>query len=113
MKRMEELWKEMAEMTLEKCRRICHNLGSCCEAAYCEIAEEQAKVVGVVLQRTGNKVPFLDAEGKCVVPPHLRQLCSLHQCKINGLGFDPKWTKRYFKLRAKLDEMGYDEAIGM
>ena len=116
MKTEEELWQEMAAMTLAKCRQTCHSLGSCCETAYCEIAEQQAKQAGVVLERTGNAVPFLDDDGKCVVPPHLRQMCSLHQCKINGIGFDPKdpkWTKRYFQVRRKLEKFGWDEATGM
>jgi hypothetical protein len=51
-------------------------------------------------------MPFI-VDGKCAVPPHFRPLCTLHQCKISGLGFDPKdpkWTKRYFDLRERLED---------
>lgn len=102
-----ELWQEMADMTLAKCRATCKILGSCCSEEYCSMAKSIAAEHGVKLLETGGKIPFLDSDGRCIVPPHLRPLCSLHQCKINGLGFDPKdpeWTEQYFNLRSKLNE---------
>lgn len=109
-KAQEAMWAEMAEMTLAKCRESCHNLGSCCDSMYCEMAAE-------IMQKQGVKPPVTPGkwrdgsqsflvDGKCVIPPHFRPLCSLHQCKIASLGFDPKdpaWTKKYFDLRERLD----------
>ena len=73
-----------------------------------------------IMQKAGQEFPSIPldktfiVDGKCVIPPHFRPLCTLHQCKIAGLGFDPndkKWTERYFELRKKLSEL-YDEAVG-
>jgi hypothetical protein len=107
-----KLWQDMADMTLERCRKKCHSLGSCCEDFYCEMAAG-------IMQKSGVSVPprpFRDKDGRCIIPPHYRPLCSLHQCDINGLGFakdDPEWTKRYFELREKIEAIGYDEATGL
>lgn len=103
----EKLWQQMADMTFERCQKKCHILGSCCGKEYCELAKTFAGLQGIELKETGNKIPFLDNNNKCIVPPHLRPLCSLHQCDIAGLGFakdDPKWTDEYFKLRERLEE---------
>lgn len=101
----EQLWQQMADMTMDVCRKKCHRLGSCCEPMYCEIAKEYASGLGVELEETGNEIPFLK-DGKCVVPPHLRPMCTLHQCDINGVGFfkgDLPLTKKYFRLRERLE----------
>ena len=106
----QKMWQEMADLTLEKCKEHCHDLGSCCNADDCGITEDYAKSQGVTLERIpDSKIPFL-RDGKCIVPPHLRPCCSLHQCKISGMGFDakdPKWTNRYFKLREQLDKLAW------
>ena len=97
----------MADLTFAKCRQKCHLLGSCCEPAYCDIAREYAAEKGVTLQEQGGTIPFLDENKHCVVPPHLRPLCTLHQCDINDLGFspgDPEWTNKYFELRERIEE---------
>jgi hypothetical protein len=104
---MIELWQQMADLTMQKCKQKCRILGSCCSPEYCQMASEYAKEKGITLIETGNKLPFLDVENHCVVPPHLRPLCTLHQCDINGWGFspnDPEWTEKYFQLREKLDD---------
>ena len=98
----EKLWKEMAELTYSKCKETCHSLGSCCSSEYCEMAAENMKALGM----TVPAMPFIQGNS-CVIPPQYRPLCTVHQCKINGLGFDPKdpkWTKKYFDLREKLEE---------
>ena len=102
-KKQKQLWQQMADLTMEKCRATCkgNRLGSCCSIEYCEMAAEN-------MQKSGEIVPAMPfaKEGKCVIAPHFRPFCSLHQCKINGIGFDPQdseWTKKYFKLRDKLE----------
>ena len=52
---------------------------------------------------------FIGEKG-CTVPPYLRPLCTLHTCDVNSFGFkrnDPKgvWTKKYFALRAKIENI--------
>lgn len=118
-----ELWVQMAALTMEKCLQKCHRMGSCCDTAYCEmavrIADEKGELIpvndkpGSFQDGAGETIPFLDFAGRCVVPPHLRPLCTLHQCDINGLGFcpeDPEWTKKYFDLRERLEEVE-DESL--
>lgn len=108
----ERLWQEMADMTLAKCRQHCRQLGCCCSSEYCEMAAENMEKAGVSVADTMRTWPdssqsFISPEGRCVVPPHFRPLCTLHQCKISGLGLDrddPEWTKKYFEIREKLEE---------
>jgi hypothetical protein len=109
-----ELWQQMADLTMAKCRQKCKRMGMCCSPEYCGMARDYAKEKGIELQdskllhhTSAGIIPFLDEQHKCVVPPHLRPLCTLHQCDINGFGFcpeDPEWTKQYFQLREKLNE---------
>jgi hypothetical protein len=102
------LWEEMAQLTHEKCIQKCHNIGACCNAITCGFVIDYAVSLGIVLAPTKNKnVPLLDENNRCIAPPHLRPLCSIHQCDISSVGTcveDPSWTKKYFKIREKLDD---------
>ena len=100
----------MSEMTLPKCQG-CPVPLSCCDPMYCSIAEEYSKGKGYeVPSHTGHpKLPFMGATG-CILPPHMRPLCTLHTCRINGLGYepnDPEWTDKYFDLRTKIENLEY------
>jgi hypothetical protein len=102
-----ELWQKMADLTYEKCRKTCLSLGNCCHGLYCEMAAE-------AMDADGEKVPPMPfvVDGKCIIPPHYRKICTIHQCKINSMGFDkddPEWTKRYFSLRDRLEDIGFEE----
>lgn len=104
-KEAEQLWQEMADLTLSKCKEHCHNMGSCCSKEYCGMAAEEMQKAGVVVP----PMPFI-VDGKCVIKPHFRMLCSLHQCKIASVGEDskdPEWTKKYFALREKLEDVSF------
>jgi hypothetical protein len=99
-KKHELMWQQMADLTMTKCRQHCHQLGSCCSGVYCEMAAEAMEKAGVTIP----PMPFI-VDGKCVIPPHFRPLCTVHQCKIQSQGFDsddPVWTDKYFMLREKL-----------
>jgi len=106
------LYEKMAKLTAPVCANECRCPHSCCDRMYCEIADEYAKEQGVTLTRGDHPtLPFMSANG-CTVPPHLRPICTVHVCCINSLGFkpnDPKWTKKYFKLREKIEELDYIE----
>ena len=108
---MIDLWQQMADLTKEKCQKSCRNMGACCSGEYCEFAAE-------TMVKAGEKVPPMPfvVDGKCSIPPHYRPLCLLHQCDIASLGFakgDPEWTNRYFKLREKLEDIGFDQESGL
>lgn len=101
------LYQKMYEMTEPECRSSCRCPQSCCDSMYCDIAKEYAKEVwSADLQPTGHPtLPFMSATG-CIVPPHMRPMCTLHTCDIGGLGFkrnDPKWTAEYFRLRGQIE----------
>lgn len=106
------LFKQMSDLTAPECANICRIPHSCCSPEYCEMTIRLAADNDVVLEPTGHPMlPLMGAEG-CVAPPHLRPNCTFHTCAINNFGFkpgDPKWTKRYFALRAKIDAAIYAE----
>jgi hypothetical protein len=100
---------KMAELTYDYCKKHCKILGSCCSPEYCNFASAYARSKGIHLEETGNKIPFLDKNGKCVCPPEYRYLCTVHQCDINALGFfkddlDGSLTKKYYKIRSKIEK---------
>lgn len=101
--RLIHLYQEMSENTSSVCVGECKRRGACCDSMYCEIAIEWAKTqYGVMLARTQHPTLPLMGERGCVAEPYLRPTCTVHQCRINGLGFYPHdvpLTKRYFRLR--------------
>ena len=102
------LMQQMADLTLLECRR-CRVPLSCCSPEYCEMAIQYAKEEwGIKLEPTGHeRLPLMGPMG-CIAAPHLRPLCTLHTCRINGVGTsgDLEWDRRYFKLREKIDTEG-------
>lgn len=102
------LYQEMADHTAPECATVCRLPHSCCEKRYCEMALGFAKSRGVDLQPLWREqpIPFLHENG-CVVPPHLRPICTLHTCAINAFGYkqgDRAWTDKYFEIRDRIDE---------
>jgi len=104
------LFQKMSEMTSPECAK-CRNPHSCCDALYCQCAEIYAKdewgVDLTPLKTDHPKLPFMGSDG-CVVPPHLRPLCTMYTCDINSLGIkkgDPVWTEKYFTLREEIDDL--------
>lgn len=110
-----ELFHQMADHTSPRCGgKSCGRVGEdrCCSRLYCDLAEEEALRRGIQLPRQPHpRLPYMGVAG-CVVPPHLRPLCTLHDCAINGDGFDaddPAWTDRYFELREQINQALYNE----
>ena len=109
-----KLYKDMSELTLAECRQ-CRRPLSCCDPMYCDFAEDLAKERGVTLERVNEgPLKFMGPNG-CTVPPHLRPLCTFHTCDMNSYGtrkrkaFDEPgtseaWNKRYFDLRADIEQ---------
>lgn len=107
-----DLFEKMSKLTgprcgtEEKCRGRTRG-NRCCDEFYCQIAASYAlEEWGVELVPTGHStLPFMGENG-CTVAPHLRPLCTLHDCQINGIGCDftdEKFTKEYFDLRGQID----------
>lgn len=103
-----DLYQQMHELTEPECAHACNLPRTCCSRMYCDMATEIAEQFGVKLEVQDHPtLPYMSPTG-CVVPPYLRPLCSVHTCEIGAWGFkrnDPggKWTKAYFKLRAKIN----------
>jgi hypothetical protein len=108
MSELPDLYRQMSDLTRPKCGE-CRAPLSCCDPMYCELAEANVAEAGAAeeVQKTPHpRLQYMGTSG-CVVPPHLRPLCTLHVCSINGLGFDPKdpdFTKKYFGIRNKIEE---------
>lgn len=104
------LYAEMAALTRQQCGQC---LTYCCNDYYCEQTAKYATSMGVTLQRTDHpKIPFLGPDG-CIVPPHLRPICSVHICE-KLLWKDRQFSKKYFKLRDRIcllecEASGYPE----
>jgi hypothetical protein len=106
---LENLYQQMAELTLPICANKCKNRFTCCNIVHCEAAEKYAKErYGITLNRTGNQdLPFMGQHG-CVVPPHLRPRCTMHTCMVAQLGFQPydsAWNDKYLRLRTKIETL--------
>lgn len=109
------LYQQMADMTAPECATVCRVPHSCCDEFACQMTKMFAKEeYGIDLPEQPKKPgdPFKNAfylgPDGCTVAPHLRPHCTMHTCAINGLGFkhgDAEWTKRYFKLRTKIERM--------
>ena len=101
---LKELYKEIAALTKAKCGQ-CRVPYGCCDAWHCEMTAKYAEEQGVKLQRTNHpKFPFLDGDGNCIVPPHLRPICAVHVCE-NHLWKDLAFHDRYFKLRDRICQL--------
>ena len=103
------LSQQMYEHTKGECAN-CRSPHQCCNAMECGVTAQYAlEDWGVTLEPTGHPtIPFMGPNG-CVVPPHLRPICTVHTCDINGMGFKRgpggmEWTKRYFELREQINE---------
>ena len=105
-----ELFQKIADLTAPGCAGegpgACRVPHSCCSPEYCASTIEYAKEFwNVELKPTDHpKLPLMGPSG-CIAAPHVRPMCAVHLCQINGLGFtkDPEFNEQYFKLREKAD----------
>lgn len=114
-----QLYAEMSALTAPECDSACRVPHSCCASEYCELAIQWAKEgYGIDLPRVngekanGEVLPLMGANG-CTAAPHYRPICTVHTCAISGMGCkqgDPTWTKKYFKLRDKIDSLEFKAA---
>jgi len=114
--RLVKLWQQMYELTEPECATACRLPRTCCSPEYCTMAMQIAKEDwGIDLSdqvQDHPTLPFMGSNG-CVLPPHLRPLCTLHTCDINGMGFkrnpktDPEWDEKYWKLREEIEELEF------
>ena len=65
---------------------------------------------GVQLEPTSHSTLPLMGPSGCIAAPHLRPLCTLHTCAINGMGTsgNPQWDEKYFNLRDLIDDEEFE-----
>lgn len=102
---IEQLYQEMYEHTRDECKgcRVPH---ACCSLEMCEFSDAFAQEQGIKIEKVEGPLPFMGVNG-CVVPPHLRPLCTVHTCDIMAFGYKPgdqEWTDEYFRLRDLIGE---------
>lgn len=110
-----KLYREMSDHTRQYCIKVCEKSGwthTCCEPENCDHVIERAHELGIdPPERTSHeKLPLMGPNG-CVAPPHLRPLCTVHNCRIASLGYipgDTLWTETYFDLRDQLSESEWE-----
>ena len=92
------------EFTFNQCG-ACVESGCACKDRICQHVEERALDFGVDLKpkRTDHKLRFIGCNG-CVVPPHLRETCTIYLCAPaqNKIGFD---QKKYAQIRRICDRL--------
>ncbi len=104
------LYQEMADLTKPECVNNCKLPLSCCSSEYCMLAENVANIrykEDISHLKTDHPTLMFMGKDGCVCPPHYRPLCTLHTCAISSFGHKPndsEWTKKYFKLRNKIEK---------
>lgn len=115
MDNLDELYRQMADLTLPECRDTCRIPFYCCSPHACQVTRSWAKEkYGIELEETDHPIlPFMGERG-CTVAPYLRPLCTVHTCDINSFGYKPgddQWTDRYFALRDKIADLEYEQEV--
>ena len=118
-KRLVEVSREMYHLTNKRCGDYCgpdnpffnDEKVICCEDSYCEATAKYAKEIwNVLLQPTGHPtVRFLGPTG-CSVEPHLRPLCTEHQCNFRTFGKFPDSstdTSKFVELLKEMEDINY------
>jgi hypothetical protein len=105
---IEDAYKAIANHTKELCDVGCPGVKKdsyrCCDKQWCEAAERfAASDYGIDIggMKTeygiGIGIPFMNENHECVVPPHLRPICSTHVCPWRYS--NPEWERRYKELK--------------
>jgi hypothetical protein len=71
-------YRWLYEFTAHACTD-CAATDCACKDTICAHVESQASRLGVKLQTTGHRLRFIGCKG-CVVPPHLRETCTIYLC---------------------------------
>jgi hypothetical protein len=96
-KRKRLLFRWMYEFTQSACTD-CERTGCACKDSICGHVLEQAAKQGHRFTPAGNRLRCLGAGG-CIVPPHLRETCTLYICEsaMRAPGFP---HRKYMRLKA-------------
>lgn len=79
LKRKEQIFNELYRFTSAQCGE-CEQSGCACKDSICAHVEDVNLKRGVKIERTPHALRFIGCKG-CVVPPHLRETCTLYLCE--------------------------------
>lgn len=79
LKRKEQIFNELYRFTSSQCGD-CKQSGCACKDTICAHVENVNLKRGVKIERTTHALRFIGCKG-CVVPPHLRETCTLYLCE--------------------------------
>lgn len=98
-----KLYRALYEFTKNQCG-ACVESGCACKDRICSHVEEQARKRGLEFRHTGHALRFIGPAG-CVVPPHLRETCTIYLCgpAVERPGFSSERYKRLKDLCGKID----------
>lgn len=86
-------YRWMYEFTAQACSD-CAATDCACKDTICGHVQTQASQNGVELEPTGHRLRFIGCQG-CVVPPHLRETCTLYLCAAAQA--KPEFRKRRYE----------------
>lgn len=101
---LEDLYRQIAELTYNQCQKECQMLGICCTRLYCNLVIRKArKEYAIELQEENGIIPLLGKNNQCIAEPYMRPLCSMHICK--DLLDDKQFSAKYFELRDRIENL--------
>lgn len=94
------LWDQMYKHTNFQCDGC---KSPCCNEEYCEVAREYANSLGIYPWETTNELFYQADDGKCICPPHLRPICTIHHCRLDSSTLSEEWLEKYWEMRDELN----------
>ena len=97
-------YRLLYEFTRSRCSD-CARTDCACKDTICQHVQEQARRQGVELAPTGHRLRFIGCGG-CVVPPHLRETCTIYLCRpsLEAPDFPARQYERLKTLCSRIDE---------
>ena len=107
---LKEVYNKIYELTRKVCskNKFCGGKGNCCNAVICQ--ECVRAFDGEVLPPLNDEGTYLGENG-CILKPHQRPLCTVHQCEIASMGIfkgNPEMTDLYFTLRDEAGKLEFE-----
>ena len=101
--RKERIYNEIYRFTSAQCGE-CEQSGCACKDSICRHVESVNLQRNVKVPRTTHELRFIGCGG-CVVPPHLRETCTIYLCeKAQGKsGFDQLRYEKLKRISAKIE----------
>lgn len=103
LKRKIQIYNELYRFTSSHCTD-CERSGCACKDTICAHVELINLKRGVKIERTNHELRFIGCKG-CVVPPHLRETCTLYLCEKSQkrADFDRARYEKLIRISAQIE----------